>query len=128
MIVDTTFLIDLEREIARRQPGPAMEFLGRNDAQTMRISVITFGELAEGYGDPAAPGLEELIAPYGMVEISVSIGRRYAAISRALRSSGSRRGDNDLWIAATALEVGEPLVTRDLEHFRRIAGLTVTGY
>lgn len=128
MIVVTTFLIDLEREIVRRQPGPAMEFLGRNDAQTMRISVITFGELAEGYGDPMAPGLEELIAPYGIIEISLSIGRRYASISRTLRSSGSRWGDNDLWIAATALEVGEPLVTRDLEHFRRIAGLTVTGY
>ena len=61
MIVDTTFLIDLEREIARRQPGPAMEFLARNHAQTMRISVVTFGELAEGYEDPSAPELEELL-------------------------------------------------------------------
>jgi len=128
MIADTTFLIDLEREVARRQPGPAMEFLARNRDQTMRISVITFGELAEGYEDPAAPGLEELVAPYGIVEITRSIGRRYAAISRVLRSSGSRWGDNDVWIGATALEVGEPLVTRDLDHFRRIAGLTVIGY
>jgi len=127
MIADTTFLIDLEREVARRQPGPAMEFLARNRDQTMRISVITFGELAEGYEDPAAPGLEELVAPYGIVEITRSIGRRYAAISRVLRSSGSRWGDNDVWIGATALEVGEPLVTRDLDHFRRIAGLTVIG-
>ena len=128
MIADTTFLIDLEREVARRQPGPAMEFLARNRDQTMRISVITFGELAEGYEDPAAPGLEELVAPYGIVEITRSIGRRYAAISRVLRSSGSRWGDNDVWIGATALEIGEPLVTRDLDHFRRIAGLTVIGY
>jgi len=128
MIADTMFLIDLEREVARRQPGPAMEFLARNRDQTMRISVITFGELAEGYEDPAAPGLEELVAPYGIVEITRSIGRRYAAISRVLRSSGSRWGDNDVWIGATALEVGEPLVTRDLDHFRRIAGLTVIGY
>jgi predicted nucleic acid-binding protein len=56
MIVDTTFLIDLEREVSRRQPGPAMEFLARNHAQAMRISVITFGELAEGYENPAAAG------------------------------------------------------------------------
>lgn len=128
MIVDTTFLIDLEREVARRQPGPAMEFLAPHQAQTMRISVITFGELAEGYEDPSARGLEELIAPYGIVEITQSIGRRYAAISRVLRSSGSRWGDNDLWIGATTLEVGEPLVTRDLDHFSRITGLTVLGY
>jgi predicted nucleic acid-binding protein len=128
MIFDTTFLIDLEREIVRRQPGPAMGFLARNHAQTMRISVITFGELAEGYEDPAAPGLEELIAPYGIVEVTPAIGRKYAAISRVLRSQGSRWGDNDLWIGATALEVGDTLVTRDLEHFSRIAGLTVQGY
>jgi len=128
MIVDTTFLIDLEREIARRQPGSAMDFLARNLAQVMRISVVTFGELAEGYEDPAAPGLEELIAPYGIVEITRSIGRRYGAISRALRSSGTRWGDNDIWIGATAIEVGEPLVTRDLDHFSRIDGLTVLGY
>ena len=128
MIVDTTFLTDLEREIARRQPGPAMEFLARNHAQTMRISVVSFGELAEGCEDPSAPELEELLAPYGTVEITRATGRRYAEISRALRSSGSRWGDNDLWIAATALEVGEPLVTRVLEHFRRIAEMTVLGY
>jgi predicted nucleic acid-binding protein len=128
VIVDTTFLIDLEREIARRQPGAAVEFLARHHAQTMRISVITLGELAEGSEDPAAPGLEELIAPYGIVEITRSISRKYAAISRALRSSGGRWGDNDLWIGATAMDVGEPLVTRDLDHFIRISGLTVLGY
>ena len=128
MIVDTTFLIDLEREISRRQPGSAMEFLARNHSQVMRISVITLGELAEGYEDPAATGFEELIAPYGIVEITRSIGMRYAAISRVLRSAGSRWGDNDLWIGATALEVGEPLVTRDLDHFSRITGLTALGY
>jgi predicted nucleic acid-binding protein len=118
VIVDTTFLIDLEREISRRQPGLAMEFLARNHAQTMRISVITLGELAEGYEDPAAPGLEELVAPYGIIEITRAIGVRYAAISRGLRSSSSRWGDNDLWIGATAIEVAEPLVTRDLNIAR----------
>jgi len=128
VIVDTTFLIDLEREISRRQPGLAMEFLARNHAQTMRISVITLGELAEGYEDPATPGLEELVAPYGIIEITRAIGVRYAAISRGLRSSGSRWGDNDLWIGATAIEVAESLVTRDLDHFSRIPGLTAIGY
>jgi predicted nucleic acid-binding protein len=128
MIVDTTFVIDLEREILRRQPGPAMEFLAGHPAQTMRISVITLGEIAEGYADPEAPGLEELLAPYEIVDITRAVGKRYAAISRVLRSTGSRWGDNDLWIGATALEVGEPLVTRDRDHFSRITGLSVLGY
>jgi predicted nucleic acid-binding protein len=128
MIVDTTFLIDLEREIFSREPGPAMEFLAGHPAQTMRISVVTLGEIAEGYEDPEAPGLEELLAPYEIVDITRAVGKRYAAISRALRSTVSRWGDNDLWIGATALEVGEPLVTRDRDHFSRITGLSVLGY
>jgi predicted nucleic acid-binding protein len=33
-----------------------------------------------------------------------------------------------LWIGATALAVREPLVTRDRDHFSRIAGLSVLGY
>jgi len=72
--------------------------------------------------------LDELIAPYGIIDISQSVARRYAAISRSLRSSGDRWGDNDLWIGATAIEANEPLVTRDRDHFSRISGLTVLGY
>ena len=92
MIVDTTFLIDLEREIAGGQTGPAMEFLAGYAAETMRISVITFGELAEGYEDPASPALDELIAPYGIIDISQFVARRYAVISRSVRSSGDPLG------------------------------------
>jgi predicted nucleic acid-binding protein len=128
VIADTTFLIDVEREIAQRQPARAMEFLSRHHARTLRISVITLGELAEGYADPEDPSLAELTAPYGVIEITLAIARKYAAISRSLRSSGGRWGDNDLWIAATALDAGEPLVTRDLEHFSRIQGLEVLHY
>ena len=33
-----------------------------------------------------------------------------------------------LWIAATAIELGAPLVTRDRAHFERITGLTTLTY
>ena len=81
-----------------------MEFLAGHTAETMRISVITFGELDEGYEDPASSALDELIAPYGIIDISQSVARGYAAISRSIRSSGDRWGDNDLWIGATGLK------------------------
>ena len=128
MIVDTTFLIDFEREVARGREGAAMAFLAHHATEVLRISVVTYGELAEGYADPLAPELAELVAPYGLVEVTKSVGSRYGVISRALRASGERWGDNDLWIAATALESNEPVVTRDAEHFARIAGLDVQGY
>jgi predicted nucleic acid-binding protein len=41
---------------------------------------------------------------------------------------GTLIGSNDLWIAATALEHSLPLVTRDIDHFRRIPDLQLIGY
>lgn len=128
MIVDTTFLIDLEREVSRRRPGPATEYLATHPDVTLSVSVITVGELAEGYDRGDAPELRNLLEPYAVMDVSRSVAQRYGAISRALRSSGSPLGDNDLWIAATAVEAGEPLLTRDSSHFSRIEGLAVEGY
>jgi predicted nucleic acid-binding protein len=128
MIVDTTFMIDLEREVARGKSGPALRFLEQHEAEILRISVVTFGELAEGYPDPQAPELAELTAPYELVDITKPVAARYAQVSRARRKAGDRWGDNDLWIAATALAAGEPLVTRDRDHFARIESLEVYGY
>ena len=128
MIFDTTFMIDLEREVARGVEGPAHRLLEQHPSEVLRMSVVTLGELAEGYPDPHARELAELIAPYTVVDVTRQVATRYAQVSRALRKSGDRWGDNDLWIAATALAAEEPLVTRDREHFARIEGLRVFGY
>ena len=37
-------------------------------------------------------------------------------------------GGNDLWIAATAVAHGVPVVTRNARHYRRVPGLDVRGY
>ena len=52
----------------------------------------------------------------------------YGRIYRHLSDNGLLIGANDLWIAATALAHGLPLVTRNDRHFRRVAGLHVIGY
>lgn len=105
-----------------------MGFLAHHPGETLRVSVITVGELAGGYEDHDAPDLGRLLEPYEVVDASRTVARRYGAISRALRSSGTRWVDNDLWIAATAMEAGEPLLTHDSSHFGRIEGLAVREY
>ena len=37
-------------------------------------------------------------------------------------------GANDLWIGAAGLAYGIPVVTRNLDHFRRIPRLEVISY
>jgi tRNA(fMet)-specific endonuclease VapC len=48
----------------------------------------------------------------------------YGRISAQLAQSGTPIPQNDIWIAALALQSGLPLATAD-SHFRNVAGLTV---
>jgi predicted nucleic acid-binding protein len=48
--------------------------------------------------------------------------------ARLRGSNGPLIGANDIWVAATGLVYGVPVVTRNETHFRRVPGLTVIGY
>ena len=50
--------------------------------------------------------------------------RRYAVLVNDLRRKGTPIPTNDIWIAATALELGTRLITYDV-HFKYIPGLIV---
>lgn len=47
---------------------------------------------------------------------------------RALKAAGTLIGANDMWIAATALAHGQPLLTRNAREFTRVPGLQVESY
>ena len=128
MLLDTTFLIDLQREAVRRSPGPAFRFLRTRPESPVRISVVTYAEFAEGFPPEQKDLCSELLQPYQVLDISPDIAWKYGQISRRLRQLGRRIGDNDLWIACTALHSELELVTRDAEHFRRVPNLHVVDY
>jgi len=52
---------------------------------------------------------------------------RYAAIKIQLAQAGTPIPENDVWIAAHAMEHSLPLATRD-DHFHRIASLIVLDW
>ena len=60
-------------------------------------------------------------------QVTEAVAVRYAAIRSDLEKQGFVLGDNDIWIAATALVVGAILVTRD-QDFQRVPGLTVEDW
>jgi tRNA(fMet)-specific endonuclease VapC len=51
----------------------------------------------------------------------------YGRISAQLASAGKPIPQNDIWIAAIAMQTGLPLATTD-QHFRHVAGLTVLSW
>ena len=122
LLLDTSFLIEFEDELAHRKMGPAHEVLSAHRRQTAAISIITLGEFAEGFADPRA--LVEFLAPFRVVTLSRAIAWRTAA----LQSSLSRRlGENDAWIAATALSYEATLIGRE-KAFERVPRLDYLSF
>lgn len=126
MILDTCFLVDLQREFRKGRPGRATHFLRSNAAITFSISVISVIEFLEGFTDPSEG--ERLLRAYHRVDLDSVIASHTAIIRRQLRLEGKLIGDFDILIAATALSVNEPLVTRNLTEFERVEGLNVIAY
>jgi tRNA(fMet)-specific endonuclease VapC len=127
--LDTSFLIDLQRERARSESnGPAHGFLRSDPEVELHLSAVALGEFAEGFSDADHPVLRLARELHVLLPIDEETALAYGRITRALRSEGRLLGGNDLWIAASSLRHGLPLVTGDAAAFRRVEGLEVIGY
>ena len=125
-IVDTDFLIDLQREWASENAGPATAFLHAHHGIALAISTVSVLEFLEGYEHPRAG--ERLLEAYVRLPVTDSVARRGSRLRRRLRADGQMIGDFDVLIAATALDAGVPLVTANVTHFERVEGLVVEPY
>jgi tRNA(fMet)-specific endonuclease VapC len=128
MILDTTVLIDLYREARQGRKGAATEFLEAHREEPALISVITSGEFAEGFPPRHRELCADLLRRYGLIDVTEAVAWQYADTSRRMRERGDRIGDNDLWIAATALAHQQALATRNVDHFRRVDRLKLLTY
>jgi predicted nucleic acid-binding protein len=127
--LDTTFLIDLQRERSRREPeGPAHRFLRRNPDARLHLSAVALAEFAEGFVSVEHPIVRAVRERHTLLPIDDETALIYAGVVRELRSRGRLIGTNDLWIGSASLRSRLPVVTADVDHFRRIEGLDVIGY
>jgi tRNA(fMet)-specific endonuclease VapC len=126
MICDSTFFVALDRERRRREEGPAHSFLRAHAAEEIAMSVITRGELARGF--LRRTDWESFCAGFTVHPLDENVLWKAAEVFQDLRKRGEPTGENDLWIAATALVVGEPLVTANAKDFQKISGLKVLSY
>jgi predicted nucleic acid-binding protein len=128
VILETTFLIDLERERSRDTSGPAHRFLESHAVERLHITAITAGELAAGASPEERPAWDDLLGRFRILSIDREACWRYGRLFSYLKDNGLLIAANDLWIAAIAVSNGLALATRNERHFRRIPELRVVGY
>jgi len=128
LILETTFLIDFERENNRGSVGPAVAFLEEHQDSRLYVTFTVAGELAAGISPGDRARWEEFLAPFHVLSFNADVSWEYGRAYRYLSGNGLLIGTNDLWIAATALAYRMPVVTANPRHFRRVPGLEVADY
>jgi hypothetical protein len=115
VLLDTSFLIALERETAAGVRGPARQFLPRLRSRSLVISVVTVEELLEGAADEAAA--LAALRRFVIQGLQLAQARRCALTqSRSAR----RLGENDAWLVATAQTLDADVVGADRSAFERL--------
>jgi len=128
LILETSFLVDFERENNRGTPGPALAFLEARQDDRLYVTFTVAGELAAGLSLSARSRWEQFLGPFHILPFTADVAWEYGRAFRHLKANGLLIGANDLWIAATALAYKMPIVTRNVEHYRRVPDLQVTAY
>lgn len=128
MLLDTTVLVDLQRELRGGRGGPASSLLADESDSTIKITFVSWMEFAEGYPDEERAGCERFLSAFRVLWPGPETAWLAARVSRRLRAEGSPIGDHDLWIAALALQHELTVVSRNERHFGRVDGLSLRVY
>ena len=128
LIVDTNFVISMDREAKKRKAGRASEFLAKHVDETFHMPFTVAGELACGQSAADHQNWKLLCQPFALIPWDPRFLWQYGELYRFLKATGNMIGTNDLWIAATVLVHDMALVTNNAGEFRRIPGLVVLEY
>lgn len=94
------------------------------------IPCIAVGELCYGAQKSGRPQenlarIGQLVANVTVLDCDINTAKRYGEIKNKLHQKGNPLPENDIWIAAIALQHNLTVVTRDA-HFRAVEHLTIT--
>lgn len=105
--------------------------LARLARSVKTVSVVTVaeiraGQIKAGWGERRRADAAHALAGYLWAPLDPAIVDEWARLSALAKRGGIGIGDNDVWIAATALRHGWPLATSDADHVH-LAGLEGSG-
>ena len=125
LVLDTSAVI----AVLRRVSGVRERLVG---ASGLWLPLPALGELEYGVANSAQPSrqraaLDAFLPAVTLLPLTAETAAHYGRLKAALARSGTPIPENDLWIAALAVEHGWSLATRDA-HFARVPGLAVQDW
>lgn len=114
-LLDTSFLIALERETSSGEIGPARRFLPALRGRRLVVSIVSVEELLEGASDEAATFAS--LQRFTIQGLHLAQARRCALLQRR---SPKRLAENDAWLVATADTLNADVVGADRPAFARL--------
>ena len=121
-LIDTDVLSALRRQERNREIA---RWMSEQRTADLYLSVVTIGEIERGihrqqrsneeFARTLGLWLDTVIALYGehILDVNLAIARRWGQLSASIGNDGA-----DLLVAATALEHGLCVVTRNVRHFQ----------
>jgi len=128
-MLDTNICVSL----IRRRPEPLIQRIDRTPVGDIGISVVSLAELEYGVSKSTQPrrnreALQQFISPLEVAPFDRPATAAYGRIRAFLERKGQLIGSMDLMIAAHAVSLGVPLITSNLDEFRRVPGLRVNDW
>ena len=131
---DSSFLIDLQRELIRERPAAAFDLIESFDAgEVLGVSVHVVCELRAGAeltrrAVAEHEALDHLLSGLLVVYPDDRFPAMYARLLAATRRSAVAVASMDLLIGTAALLEDAALVTRNVKDFSKIPGLRLLTY
>jgi len=115
VLLDTSFLVALERETASGEIGPARRFLPSLRGRRLVISIVNVEELLEGAANETVTVAS--LQRFAIQGLHLAQARRCALLQRR---TSRRLGENDAWLIATAESIDADVVGADRLAFERL--------
>ena len=125
LIVETSVLVDLDRERRIGRLGRAHAALAAHGHRRLYITATIAGEIASGVGMHERERWNQFVRAFPWLALDEAVAWQFGEAYRYLQRVGQLIGANDLWIAAAGLAHEVPVMTRNGGGFRRVPGLEV---
>ena len=128
VLLDTTFLVDAERDSADLD-------MVLSDEDDVAIAAVTVAELLVGvelasqsHRERRRVFVNDVMTSLPVIPYDLGIAQEHAVLLAAVRRAGRPRGAHDLLIAATAKTTKRAVLTSDANAFEDLPGVEVLSH